>query len=661
MLKVYRLLAAIAAVIALGAAVACGTREVIKEIPVKQVVTETVVKEVPVEVVVEREVIKEVPVEVVVEKEVIREVEVTVERVVEKEVIREVEKPVIVEKEVVREVEVFKEVVVGEGEVAASVISWRASSAVTKLSPFTAVSGYTSLIGLHVFSTLMTGNPHDQVYAPNMAARWEVAPDGSSATFYLQKNAFFHDGEPVTADDIAFSFTAYMDPRTKSRAVQRLAMVKGAEAFAEGTTDSVEGINVIDDYTIRFDMAFPTGQFLTQAAGVWLLPEHILGSLGPEDIDDSEFFIGLGSQKPIGSGPWKFVKHEPDQFHELISNDDYYLGKPKIDRVFVHLITSPDTAQIAMQRGEIDGSRRGGFSPEVNQSFLADPRFLIAAVGGRGNGRGFSFNFRTDWIADARIHQAFMWALNRKQIVDTFSAGLGYIHNTNLFVPTGVETDELKARYSHTGDSMKARALLEEAGWDFDREVKAKAPGYGADQRPQMAAKQQMLADSGLRVTFETMETPVWAAVYYENYNYDLVYVGGWGGAVDHLNYYFHSQNTNAMGYATPELDALLDAVPRALNDDDLVRIGLQINEMFIEDLPIVVVSTGLSLTTYGAHVWIPGYGRRPQPSQLKEIVFTPQFAGGGEWNYLMHQTDIVEFGTTHPLNETGPLHGQLE
>ena len=659
MVRVYRLLAAIAVLLALGAAFAC-TREVIKEVPKEVVVTEEVIKEVPVERVVEKEVVKEVPVEVVVEKEVLREVEVPVEVVVEKEVVREVEVPVEVEKEVVREVEVFKEVVVDEGE-AASVINWRASSAVTKLSPFTAVSGYVSLIGRHVFSTLMTGNPHEQMYAPNMAARWEVAPDGSAVTFYLQKNAFFHDGEPVTADDVAFSFTSYLDPRTKSRAVGRLKMVKGAEAFGEGTTDSVEGITVVDDHTIRFDMAFPTGQFLSQAAGVYVLPEHILGSLAPEDIDDSEFFIGLGSQKPIGSGPYKFVKHEPDQFHELLGNDDYYLGKPKIDRVFVHLIAPPDTAQIAMQRGEIDGSRRGGFLPEVNQAFLADPRFVIAAVGGRGNGRGFSFNFRTDWIADARIHQAFMWALNRKQIVDIFSAGLGYIHNTNLFVPTGVETPEMMARYTHTGDTMKARALLEEAGWDFSREVTAKAPGYGADQRPQMAAKQQMLDEAGIKVKFETMETPVWAAVYYENYNYDLVYVGGWGGAVNHLDYYFHSQNTDAMGYATPELDALLDAVPRALNDDDLVKIGLQINEMFIEDLPIVVISTPLSLTTYGAHVWVPGYGRRPQPTQLKDIVFTPQFEGGGEWEYLMHQTDIVEFGTTHPLNETGPLHGQLQ
>ena len=83
--------------------VAC-TTEVIKEVPVQQVVTETVVKEVPVEVVVEKEVVKEVPVQRVVEVEVIKEVEVPVERVVEKEVTREAKRPVIVEKEVVREV-----------------------------------------------------------------------------------------------------------------------------------------------------------------------------------------------------------------------------------------------------------------------------------------------------------------------------------------------------------------------------------------------------------------------------------------------------------------------------------------------------------------------------------------------------------------------------
>ena len=180
------------------------------------------------------------------------------------------------------------------------------------------------------------------MYAPDLAARWEVAPDGTSATFYLQENACFHDGEPVTADDVAFSFTAYMDPRTKSRWLPSLSMVREADAFAEGTADSMEGITVIDHYTVRFDMAFLTGQFLAHAADVYIFPEHILGEIAPGEIDDSDFFTGLGPQKPIGSGPWLFVMHQPDWFHELLAHEDYHFGKPKIDRVFILGIIGDD-------------------------------------------------------------------------------------------------------------------------------------------------------------------------------------------------------------------------------------------------------------------------------------------------------------------------------
>ena len=637
-----RALAVLAIALTLVTSSAC-TRDVVRvvEVPKIVVVEEEIVVEKPTIVVVEKEVLVEKPTIVVEEKEVLFDKEV----LVRKEVL--IEKVVLVEKVVVVDkpnyVVVSDEVLKGEGSeescglhsgkdtAAHSVthISWRASSAVTKLSPFTAVSDYVGLVGTHIFSSLVQPNPHEQMYAPDLAARWEIAPDGSSATFYLQENACFHDGEPVTADDVAFSFTAYMDPRTKSRWVQSLSMVKGVEAFAEGAADSVEGIAVVDHYTVRFDMAFPTGQFLAQAADVYILPEHILGEIAPEEIDDSDFFTGLGSQRPIGSGPWLFVKHRPDQFHELEAHEHYHFGRPKIDRVFVHLIESSDAAFIAMLRGEIDGSRRGDFIPEFYESFLADPRFVLAATSRRNNGSSYSFNFRTDWIRDSRIHQAFMWALDRKTLLETFHGGLGQFHNTNLFVPTGVETPEMMARYTPEGDTAKARHLLEEAGWDFERETVAKTPlPYTWQLLDQPPAEQQMLADAGLKVMYETMETSAWETLYYESRNYDLVRGDGWGGAVTNLHHYLHSAITNVMGYASPELDALLDAVPRALTYEELVELGIAINEMFIEDLPIVVVSSPLRLHTYGAHVWVPGFGRRPQPNELKDIMFTPEFHG---------------------------------
>ena len=534
----------------------------------------------------------------------------------------------------------------------------------------------------------MQPNPHEQVYAADLAERWEVAPDGSSITFYLRENACFHDGEPVTADDVAFSFTAYMAPRTGSRAVQSLSMVRGADAFADGTADSVEGITVVDHYTVRFDMAFPTGQFLAQVADVYILPEHILGSMAPEEIDDSDFFTGLGAQRPIGSGPWLFVIHQPDQFHELEAHEDYHFGMPKIERVFIHLINSSDAAVVAMQRGEIHGIRSGYLSPYdfgYYHALLHDPRFLVNATTQPVNGGGYSFNIRTDWIRDSRIRQAFMWALGRRQLIDTFEDGQGYIHNTNLFVPTGVETPEMKARYTPYGNAATARQLLEDAGWDFEREITAKTPWYSGNVLDQLAAEQQMLADAGLKVKYETMETPAWAAVYFGSHDYDLVRADGWAGALDAIDYYLHSAtggprrlqpdhgavratdyylnntNTDPMGYASPELDALLDAVPRCLTNEELVDIGIGINEMLLEDLPIVVISSPARLHTYRANVWVPGFGRRPQPNRLEEILFTPEFHGPEDsWGYMVHQTDVTYSGHIHPLNETGPISKQI-
>ena len=98
----------------------------------------------------------------------------------------------------------------------------------------------------------------------------------------------------------------------------------------------------------------PTGQFIP-AAGMNILPSRVAPA---EELDDHDFFLGL-SGNPIGSGPWIQARAQPVQSW---SNPDYHFGKPKIDRVFVHLISSPDTTQIAMRKGEIDGSRRGGFA-----------------------------------------------------------------------------------------------------------------------------------------------------------------------------------------------------------------------------------------------------------------------------------------------------------
>ena len=623
-----RVLFALAAVLALALATAVGcTREVVKEVPV--IVEKEVVREVEVAgetVVVEKQVIKEVPVEVVVEKEVVREVEVPVERVVEKEVVREIEKPVIVEREIVKEV--VKEVVVERDFEGPNSVHLRASSAVQSMNPYTSVSGYVGLIGEYIFSFLVQPDNENFKWVPDLAERWEVAPDGSSYTFFLRQAAHFADGTPVTAKDVKWSYETRIDPRTKGRAGTGMSMIKGVTDFMEGKSDEVVGIVAVDDQTIRFDMEFPTGLFMNHA---WreIYPSHVFEGVALDKLVDHPFWT---SNDMFGSGPYKMAKIEPDQFHEMTANPDYYFGKPKIERVFAHLIKSPDSTQIALQRGEIDVVRRGQLSPHGFEAMLADPRFQV--VGTQGNQEGFSFNSRTDWISDPRVRQAWMYALDRKALCDTFRGGVCTFHNTSVNSPPGVYTQEMIDRYPLSGDPEKARMLLAEAGWDSDREVVCKSPTYSGARLAQIEAELAQLADVGIKIKLEMMETPIWAAVYYENYNYDCVRVGGWGSNVAGINYYFHSKNTNAMGYASAELDALLDAVPRALTVDERAEIGQKMNELFIEDLPIIPVFSGAMLHAYHSNLFIPGWGKRPQPDQIGDIMITPRFAYRAEFRY---------------------------
>ena len=260
-------------------------REVIKEVEVPGetvVVEKEVVKEVKVPgetVVVEKEVIKEVPVEVVVEKEVIKEVKVPGETVVvEKEVVKivEVEKPVIVEKEV----RVVTEVPRGE-----KVMRARVCCMADSFAPHYTGSGSIDIIYNFIGTHLVRTDSIQKKQTPDLAERWEFADDFKSATYYLRRGAKWHDGAPITARDVAFSYKMFLDP-TSPFSLQ-FEGLKGGEAFSEDfanwKTNELPGVVVVDDHTIRFEFDEPERAFIELMHGLqtrWtILPEHLLLSL----------------------------------------------------------------------------------------------------------------------------------------------------------------------------------------------------------------------------------------------------------------------------------------------------------------------------------------------------------------------------------------------
>ena len=504
-------------------------KEVVKEVPVEVVVEKEVVKEVEVEVVVEKEVVKEVPKEVVVTKEVVKEVPVEV--VVEKEVVKEVPVDRVVEKEVVKveRVEVEKVVEVEVPATVEKVLRYRVPFQEIKWVPHSAVNEIVGLIGNHTFSSFMQPDPIRRRYVPELAERWELSEDGTETTFYLRKNAFFHDGEQVTAEDVRFTYLSRLHPETPNNGTGGLPeIIQGAKAYFDGEADDIPGIVIVDDFTVKFMHEFPTGDLLA-GSGFDILPEHVVGKIPPAEINEHEFFRTV----MLGSGPYKFVRHEVDQFVELVADPNYFLGKPRIDRVLMITMPSNDAAQIALQRGEIDTTLAGDglLSEEGMAAMLLDDRFDVYGIAGT-NSRGYAFNTGNDLVSDVRVRQAWFHALDREALIKlSLKGGLGQVNNTIMWEPEH-NTPEMYTAYEYNPE--KARQLLADAGWDSSVTVPVATPSFVVGNtagEAQVAAEQQMLAAVGINVDYIIDEIAPWAEKYYQTEppDYVVARVGGWG------------------------------------------------------------------------------------------------------------------------------------
>jgi peptide/nickel transport system substrate-binding protein len=131
-------------------------------------------------------------------------------------------------------------------------IAWNAAP--PNLNPLNAVSQAQWTTFASIYSTLCMSDPQNQTFAPDLAESWDIAADGSSYTFHLRNNARWHDGAPVTAADVEYTYTMALHPDTTSNLAGQFAGIKGAADFTAGKSDRVPGITVLDPYTIRFDM-----------------------------------------------------------------------------------------------------------------------------------------------------------------------------------------------------------------------------------------------------------------------------------------------------------------------------------------------------------------------------------------------------------------------
>ena len=367
----------------------------------------------------------------------------------------------------------------------------------------------------YIFSQLVDRDTDAVTIHPDVATSWEISDDGLTYTFHLRDDVRFHDGEQLTADDVKFSLQMFFHPDVGAShgRTSGIDQLVGAAEFESGEADHIAGIKVLDDFTVELNLVRPRSSVLSNIAAFNIWPSHLIEGIPFAELEETEYSV----RNPIGSGPFTMGEYEPDQFYILEANEDYYAGRPYLDRIIFRLGLGGATAFAALENGEIHMA--GRVTAVEYERYKDDPSIVL--LGGRlGGGMTVWPNHNRPEFQDARVRQALLHALDREAMAEAYYGELADVLHLRLTNPEFVSPDITK--YDYNPD--RARELLAEAGWDTEQEISF-VTYYQDDQNKRIhAAMQQFWADVGVKVELVYLDGPAWVARVYDNDDFDLSY-----------------------------------------------------------------------------------------------------------------------------------------
>ncbi len=325
-----------------------------------------------------------------------------------------------------------------------------------------------------------------------LAESVEASDDGRTHTYTLRE-ATFHDGKPLTSDDVIYSYKRMIDPDNAFPGARYFTNLEGVDAFQDGTSEDISGLNKIDDrtFSITYVGATEPGYDLMRGNAAIL----------PEGDDDRADF----QTNPVGLGPFRFVENVPGSRIVVERYEDFYEdGRPYLDRVNLVLLGDASARDVAFRNGEIDVSILG---PSQYVAYQADPNLAdnlleVAEVYTRNVG----FNPEFEPFSDKRVRQAFNHAINSDLIIERLVKDKAY-RATGFLPISSPAYDEDAQPYEY--DPEKARALLAEAGYEDGFEMELTATQNESWGLTIVEAIIPMLAEVGIRVTADPVEGSV--------------------------------------------------------------------------------------------------------------------------------------------------------
>ena len=229
----------------------------------------------------------------------------------------------------------------------------------------------------------------------------------------------------------------------------------GADAYHEGKADHVEGIKVLDTYTVEFTFANPYLDAMVKFIDKPVFAKHVWDTIPVGQWGDATELL----QHPVGTGPYKVVDYVPDQYVKMEANPDYFKGEPLIKN-FIFKVTNAETRPNEMAAGDVDMGEVNAWRTENVKTYI-DNQIPIAEIPDV-NATYMVFDTTDPILSDVSVRQAILYAIDRQSIVDALQNGHGSVTNAPMKPSSPVYPDGLND-YAYSVD--KAKELLAQAGW----------------------------------------------------------------------------------------------------------------------------------------------------------------------------------------------------
>jgi peptide/nickel transport system substrate-binding protein len=471
-------------------------------------------------------------------------------------------------------------------------------------SPFGYIRGPGMIQTSYLFDTLLwtdsTGKP-----IPWLATKWERSADGLEWRFSLRRGVKWHDGEPLTADDIAFTFQYMTEGPGR----------KAPVLHARGLSQIVENVKVEAPDQVIFRLRRPFAPFEESIAEkLFIIPKHIWS-----DVDDPLKY--RSAKALIGSGPYQLKSFDETAGSYLyVANDSYFLGPPVVRRL--EFVPAPDQL-LALQRREIDAADLLEEATPDQQVRSLARNFQELSGSGDWNlalhfnlAKGFPFN-------DKRFRQAIAYAVNRRDLIKRLLFGRGEPGSPGGLAPG--HPYAAKGLPAYDWNPARAAMLLDEIGIkDLDKDGIRELPD-GSRFRPELQTSarftiksaelvKEYLRHIGIEVVIKAQDrASADAAAESGNYAMALVGYGGIMADPDFLREHYSSASKSrsffsAYGYDNPNFDKLAAKQLISVDPNDRRKIVAEMQRIIADDLPIISLYVPYRLTLYNQRVFEDWY-----------------------------------------------------